>query len=62
MSELTLLGDQTTPRENNYLRLKQNKDIIQLIKFIINPALELDTTVNSYINIWGQSTMLHRQR
>ena len=52
MSELTLLGDQTTPRENNYLRLKQNKDIIQLIKFIINPALELDTTVNSYINIW----------
>ena len=27
MSELTLLGDQTTPRENNYLRLKQNKDI-----------------------------------
>ena len=27
MSELTLLGDQTTPRENNYLRLKQNKDL-----------------------------------
>lgn len=51
MSNLTLLGD-TPIEEAKYLKLKQNKDTIHLIKFMINPVLELDTNTPSYINIW----------
>lgn len=55
MSKLNLLGEKTLSnniKETKYLKLKQNKDIIQLIKLIINPSSELDTTSNSYINVW----------
>ena len=45
MTEFTILGG-NIPNENKYLKLKQNKDIMQLIKFIINPVAELDTNIN----------------
>lgn len=51
MTEFTILGG-NIPNENKYLKLKQNKDIMQLIKFIINPVAELDTNINGYIKIW----------
>ena len=51
MSSLTLSGG-TQTEESKYLKLKQNKDTIHLIKFIINPASELDLDADNYITIW----------
>lgn len=49
MSNLTLLGGQN---RSTYLKLKQNKESIQLIKFIINPYTSIDTDVKGHITIW----------
>ena len=51
MTNLDLLGGQAY-EESTYLKLRQNKEIIQLIKLIINPSTELDTSIKGYINVW----------
>lgn len=51
MTEFTFLGG-SIPTKKQYLKLKQNKEIIQLIKFIINPMAELDRTISGNIQVW----------